>query len=162
MKAPSLHPGAALCFQAVIVCVGLVTLSLMLIEPHFEGRNVNATTFEIYFKDPFLAYVYVGSIPFFLALQRAFRLFRHVRRTGTFSEVSVEALRAIRRCGLALIGFVAGAAVFIAMFGDREDRPPGIFMCALALLGSTVIATAAASLGRRLESALVRAETRAA
>ena len=29
---------------------------------------------DIYLRDPFLAYVYVGSIPFFIGLYQAFRL----------------------------------------------------------------------------------------
>jgi hypothetical protein len=55
---------SALFLQAAIVLIGIGALAFLLWEPHIEGRNAHATTFEIYFKDPFLAYVYVGSIPF--------------------------------------------------------------------------------------------------
>lgn len=152
MKAPGLKRGSALFLQAVVVLMGIGTLGLMLWEPHLEGRNVHATTFEIYFKDPFLAYVYVGSIPFFVALQRAFGLFGYVRRNGTFSSATLNDLRTIRRCALALIGFVAGAVIFILMFGDGEDRPAGIFMCLLVAFAAGVIATAAAMSARKLQS----------
>jgi hypothetical protein len=138
--------------------MGIVTLVLMLWEPHLEGRNVHATTFEIYFKDPFLAYVYVGSTPFFVALHRAFGLFGHVRQNGTFSQVTVNALRTIKRCAFALIGFVAGGVVIILMFGDPDDRPAGIFMSFLFLSASSAIATAAAMFGRNLQKALGRSE----
>ena len=57
--------------QIVIVLIGIGALALLLWEPHIEGVNENATLFEIYFKDPFLAYVYAGSIPFFVALYQA-------------------------------------------------------------------------------------------
>lgn len=157
MKAPSLNPRVALFCQGAIVCAGLAALALLLVEPHFEGRNAHATAFEVYFKDPFLAYVYVGSIPFFMALQRAFRLFGDVKRTGRFSAFSVEALRAIRRCALTLLGFVAGAAIFIVLFGDKEDRPPGIVMSGLAILGAATMAVVTAKLGRRLQGAVERA-----
>lgn len=149
-------------FQVVIVFIGIGTLGLLLWEPHLEGRNAQATTFEIYFKDPFLAYVYVGSIPFFMALHRAFGLFGHVRRNGTFSQVTLDALRAIKYCAMALIGFVAGAVVIIIMFGDGEDRPGGIFMSGLVALAAGVIATAAAMFARNLQGALRRAEGRPA
>ena len=149
---------AAAFFQAAIVVIGIVTLTFMLWEPHLEGRNIHATTFEIYFKDPFLAYVYIGSIPFFVALYRAFRLFGHVRVTRTFSLVTVDALRAIKRCGIVLLGFVLGAAGFILKFGDHEDRPPGIFMSFLAILVSSTIAIAATLLARNLEKTLRRSE----
>ena len=148
--------------QGVIVLMGIGTLGLMLWEPHLEGRNAHATTFEIYFKDPFLAYVYVGSIPFFVALHRAFGLFGHVRRNGTFSQMTLNALRVIKRCAMAIIGFVAGGVIFIIMFGDRDDRPAGVFMSVLVAFAASVIATAAAMFARYLQSALRRAEGRQA
>jgi hypothetical protein len=158
MNPPSMKGSVALFLQIVIVLIGIGVLGLLLWEPHLEGRNAHATTFEIYFKDPFLAYVYVGSIPFFIALHRAFGLFGHVRQNGAFSPVTLNALHTIKRCALAVVGFVAGAAIIILLLGDGEDRPPGIFMCALAALAMTVIATTAAMTARALQRALSRAE----
>ena len=71
--------------QSVIVLIGIGALALMLWEPHIEGRNAQATVFEIYFKDPFLAYVYIGSIPFFVALYQAFRVLGYVVQNKIFS-----------------------------------------------------------------------------
>ena len=138
--------------------IGIGTLVLMLWEPHIEGRNAHASMFEIYFKDPFLAYAYLGSTPFFIALYRAFGLFRHVRQNRAFSQVTVDALRAIKHCAIALIGFVAGGVVFIIMFGDKDDRPAGVFMSFLVTFASSVIATAAAMFARNLQNALRRSE----
>lgn len=162
MKTPGMKSSTALFLQGVIVLLGLGTLGLMLWEPHLEGRNAHATPFEIYFNDPFLAYVYVGSLPFFIALHRAFGLFGEVRRNGTFSPMTLRALRTIKRCAVALIGFVAGAVIFILLFGDGEDRPGGIFMCLLAALAASALAIAAARFARNLQHALGRAEDRQA
>src|SRR5262249_53780128 len=118
----------------------------------------HATTFEIYFKDPFLAYVYVGSIPFFVALYRAFGLVGHARRNGAFSQVSVDALRAIKRCALAIMGFVAGGVVIIILTGDKEDRPAGIFMSLLVTLAAGVMGAAATMFARRLQHSVRRSE----
>jgi len=145
---------SALFLQAATVLIGLGILAFLLGEPHLEGRNAHATIFEIYFHDPFLAYVYAGSVPFFLALYQAFGLFGHVRQTGTFSQVSVEALRAIKRCAFTLLGFVAGGIVIVLIFGDHEDRPAGLFMGMLAALASGIIATGAALFARNVENAL--------
>ena len=79
-----MNRSSALFLQVVVVLIGLAVAALMLWEPHLEGRNAHATTFEIYFKDPFLAYVYVGSLPFFVGLYRAYRLLGHVKQTGAF------------------------------------------------------------------------------
>lgn len=145
---------AAVFFQAVVVLIGIGVLALLLWEPHLEGRNAHATVFEIYFNDPFLAYVYVGSIPFFLAVYRAFSLFGHVRQNGAFSQVTVDALRAIKHCAMAIVGFVAGAAVFILISGDNEDRPAGIFMCVLVTFASIIMGAAAAMFTRKLQHAM--------
>jgi hypothetical protein len=158
MKTPTMKSSSALFLQVVIVLVGTGILGLMLWEPHLEGRNAHATTFEIYFKDPFLAYVYLGSIPFFVAVYRAFWLFGQVRRKGTFSLETLNALRVIKHCAMAIIGFVAGAVIFIIMLGDGEDRPGGIFMCVLVAFAASLIATAAAMFARHLQSALRRVE----
>lgn len=151
MNAPRMKSGFALSLQIVVVFLGLGMLGLLLWEPHLEGRNAHATTFEIYFHDPFLAYVYLGSVPFFVALQRAFALLGHVRRNGAFSVTTVDALRSIRRCAIVLLGFVAGAVVFVLALGDGEDRPAGIFMCLLAALSAGALATAATLSTRTLE-----------
>ena len=149
---------AASFFQVAVVLIGIGSLALMLWEPHIEGRNAHATTFEIYFKDPFLAYAYVGSIPFFVALYRAFGLFGHARKNGVVSQVTVDALRAIRRCAIAIIGFVAGAVVIILLFGDKDDRPAGFFMALLFTVASSGVAIASAMVARRWEDALSRSE----
>lgn len=134
--------------------IGIGALALMLWEPHLEGRNVHATTFEIYFKDPFLAYVYLGSVPFFVALYRAFGLFGHIRQNGRFTQSTVDALRTIKHCAIAIIGFVAGGVVFIMAFGDKEDRPAGLFMSLLVTFAASSIAIAAAMFARNLKNSL--------
>lgn len=156
MNAPGMNRNSAFFLQAVVVLFGLAALVFLLGEPHLEGRNAHATFFEIYFKDPFLAYVYVGSIPFFVALHRAFGLLGDVGRTGHFSPGTVAALRTIKVCALTTIGFIAGAAVIILLAGDGEDRPAGIFMTLLAASGVGAIALAANYFGRTLQSALSR------
>src|SRR3546814_559410 len=113
--------------QVVIVALGLGALALMLWEPHLEGRNVNATFFEIYFKDPFLAYVYVASIAFFAGLYQAFRLLGYIGQNKVFSLSSVRALRTMKYCAIALVGFIVGAEayIFIAVRG-KDDIAGGV------------------------------------
>jgi hypothetical protein len=149
---------AALLLQVVLVLIGMAALAFLLGEPHLEGRNAQATTFQVYFQDPFLAYVYLGSTPFFVALYLGFRLCRHVRQQRPLSQATVDALRSIKYCAIILLGFVAGGVVFILRFGDPDDRPAGIFMSFLAASGASVIAFAAATGARHLQHALRRAE----
>jgi hypothetical protein len=138
-------------FQTIIVLIGIATLALLLWEPHIEGRNANATTFEIYFNDPFLAYAYIASIPFFVALAHAFKVLGYVRQNQAFSQASIKALQTIKYCMIATIGFVIGAEIFIiSAAGDNDDRPAGVMMGLLITLGATAIATTAAKFEQRL------------
>ena len=137
----------------MIVLIGVGALALMLWEPHIEGRNLHATLFEIYFKDPFLAYAYIASIPFFVALYQAFRVLVFVRQNKTFSQPTVKALRTIKHCAIAIIGFVAVGVVFM-LFEDKDDRPAGVFMRILISFAAIVVATAAAVFERILQNAV--------
>src|SRR5882724_2808653 len=117
--------------QVLVVLIGIGALALILWEPHVEGRNAHATLFEIYFKDPFLAYAYTASIAFFVALYQAFIVLGYIKKNKTFSQATVKVLRTIKYCAMAIIGFVFVGVIFILMFGDKEDRPAGFFMCLL-------------------------------
>jgi hypothetical protein len=144
--------------QVVVVLIGIGALALMLWEPHLEGRNVHATLFQIYFQDPFLAYAYIASIPFFVALYQAFKVLRYAGQNKVFSQETVKALRTIKYCAMTIIGFVAGAEIFI-MLHTSDDRAGGVFMGILISFGSVVIATAAAIFERILQKAVdIRSE----
>ena len=145
--------GSTIFLQVVIVLIGIASLGFMLWEPHLEGRNVHATLFEIYFKDPFLAYAYLGSLPFFVALYQAFKVLGYARLNKVFSPEAVKALRTIKYCAICIIGFVAVGEIFI-MSGDSDDRAGGVFMGVLITFGSVVIVTAAAVFGRHLQNAV--------
>jgi hypothetical protein len=146
--------------QVVIMLIGIGALALLLWEPHIEGRNASATLFEIYFKDPFLAYVYIASIPFFVALYQAFRLLGYIGRNEVFSQRSVKALRTIKYCAMTLVAFILGAEayLFIAV-GGRDDIAGGVMIGLLMIFASVVIATAAAVFERILQNAVdIKAE----
>src|ERR1041384_2436329 len=104
--------------QAVIVLIGIGALTLMLWEPHIEGRNAHATLFEVYFKDPFLAYAYIASISFFVALYQAFKVLGYAGQNKIFSQAAVKALRMIKYCAIAIIGFVAVSVIFMMFDSD--------------------------------------------
>ena len=145
--------GSTIFLQIVLVLIGIGALAFLLWEPHVEGRNAHATLFEMYFKDPFLAYMYIASIPFFAALYQAFKVLGYVRQNKTFSPATVKALRTIKYCALAIIGFVAVGVIFM-ISGDKDDRPAGVFMRILIAFPSIVIATAAAMFQQILQNAV--------
>src|ERR1051326_7680724 len=139
--------------QVVIMLIGIGALALLLWEPHIEGRNAHATLFEIYFKDPFLAYAYIASISFFVALYQAFKVLGYAGQNNIFSQAAVKALRTIKYCAIAIIGFVAVGEIFI-MLNHTDDRAGGVFMGLLITFGSVVIAAAAGMFQRILQNAV--------
>jgi hypothetical protein len=147
--------GSTVFLQAVLVLIGIGVLALMLWEPHLEGRNAHATVFQIYFNDPFLAYAYIASIAFFVALYQGFRLLGYAGRSEVISQHAVKALRTIKYCAMSLIGFLLGAeAFFFIVQSGKEDIAGGVMMGLFMIFVSVVVATAAAVFERTLQSAV--------
>lgn len=145
----------AIFLQIVVVLAGIGALAFLLWEPRIEGRNAHATNFEIYFKDPFLAFAYIGSIPFFMALYQAFNVLGHAGGKRVFSQETVKSLRTIRNCAIVMMGFAAVGEIFI-MLGESDDRAGGVFMGLLVAFGSALIAASAAVSERILLNAAAR------
>ena len=125
--------------------IGIGVLALMLWEPHLEGRNAHATLFEIYFEDPFLAYAYLASTAFFVALVQAFKLLGYIRHKEAFSLHAVRALRTIKYCAMVLVAMIGGAVayMFIVVRG-KDDIAGGVAMGLAMIFVSVVAGTAAA------------------
>lgn len=145
--------GSTVFLRVVLVLIAIGALALLLWEPHIEGRNAHATTFQIYFNDPFLAYAYIASVPFFAGLYQAFRVLAYVGQNRVFTAPAVKALRTIRYCALAIIGFVAGGEAII-MLQPSDDRAGGVFIGVVIAFAAVVVATAMAVLERALQNAV--------
>ena len=148
--------GSIVFLQVVIVVIGIGVLAFMLGMPHLEGRNKNASVFEIYFQDPFLAYAYTGSIAFFVALYQAFKLLGYVARNEVFSHHSVKALRTIKYCAMTLVAFLVGAEAYFTLVqrGKGEDIAGGVMMGLMLIFIATIIGTAAAVFEKTLQGAV--------
>jgi len=141
--------------QVVITLLGVGVLAALLWEPQVEGRNVYATQFEIYFKDPFLAYIYVAFVPFFVGLYQAIKMLGYVRRDEAFSPRAVRALRTIKYCAIAVAIFILGAEAYIFIFvRGTDDVAGGVMMGVFIIFVSAVIGTAAAVFERILQNAV--------
>jgi membrane-associated protease RseP (regulator of RpoE activity) len=145
--------GSTIFLQVVTALLGVGVLALLLWEPQVEGRNVNATQFEIYFKDPFLAYIYVAFVPFFVGLYQAFKILGYARRREIFVARSVRALRIIKYCALTTAIFILGAVAYLFIFmRAKDDIAGGVAMGVFIILVSAIIATAAAVFERILQN----------
>ncbi len=147
---------SAIFLQTAIVVLGIAVFVFLLWEPHLEGRNAHATLFEIYFKDTFLACAYIASVPFFIALYQAFKLFGDAGRNKEFSLRSLRALRTIRYCAIVILGPVAaGEAYLFLVVRGEDDIAGGVAMGIFVAVFSAVIATAAALFERTLQTRIL-------
>jgi Protein of unknown function (DUF2975) len=153
LMSPILNRSSTAFLQFVIVLIGIGAAALMLWEPHIEGRNAHSTVFQVYFNDPFLAYAYLASIPFFVALYHAFRVLGYAGQNQVLTQAAVNGLRTIKYCAIAMLGFVAGAEAFI-LSAEGEDRAGGVMMGLFIAFGSIVAAAAAATFQRVLQNAV--------
>ena len=149
-----MNRGASVFLRVVLVLIGIGALALLLWEPRIEGRNAHSTLFETYFKDPFLAFVYVGSIPFFVGLYQAFKVLGYVGGNQEFSPTAVRSLRIIKYCAMAIVGFVTVAEVIILSDQSGEDRAGGVVVGVAIAFASIVVATAMTVLERGLQKAV--------
>jgi magnesium-transporting ATPase (P-type) len=146
--------GSTLFLKFVLLLMAIVVLGLMLWFPHIEGRNVNSTFFQVYFNDPFLAYAYMASFTFFMALYQAFKLLGYIERNEIFSYHSVKALGAIKYCAITLAVLVALPLIYLFVIRPEDDIAGGVAMGILMIFASAVVATAAAVFERLLQTAV--------
>ena len=141
----------AIFLQSLTVLIGIGVLVFMLVEPLFEGRNTNATLFQVYLNDAFLACAYIASISFFVAIYQAFKLFGYMGENKTFSVKSVKALAAIKYSAMSLIiSLLAGEAyLFIVQRKVEDDIAGGVAMGLMLIFVFSIVALMASRFEKR-------------
>jgi hypothetical protein len=146
--------GSIIFLKTVVVFIGIAALAVMVRFPLSEGGAVNKDLLSIYL-DPFIIYGYLASIPFFVVLYQAFRLLGYIDQDKIFSQDSVDALRTIKYCSIALSILIVMAAVYIRLFHAQDDDPAGfIAICLFTTFSSIVVGTVATVLKRILQNSL--------
>jgi hypothetical protein len=142
--------GAATALQVIVVLIGIVVFAALLWEPTVEGVNANATTLsQIYFDDPFLAYIYFSFIAVFVGLYQAWKLLGYIGRDEMYSQRSVRSLRTIKYCAFVFAGLISAAVVYIILsMGGKDDIAGGVAMGLYLIIASLVVAGVAAKLER--------------
>ena len=159
MKTHSNHSvkrAATVFLQLIIVLVGIAVLAALLLFPRIEGKNAHATLFQIYFKDPSVAYIYLASIPFFVALYQAVKGLGYVRDDKVFSPAAVKVLRTIKYCALIIAGSTVAADVYIRIAArNSHDDPAGAMILGVIItFVSFVVAAVAAVFEKILQNAV--------
>src|SRR6185436_15232702 len=112
--------GSTLFLKVVLLLIAIGVLAWLLWFPQTEGRAANLHLISIY-TDPFIIYLYIASIPFFVGLYQAFKLLNLIDANKAFSQGAVNTLKNIKFASLCLIGFIALAEVYIRLFAHGDD-----------------------------------------
>ncbi len=144
---------SALFLKAVILFVGIGVFSGMIWFPQTEGRAANLDLISIY-KDPFIIYIYIGSIPFFVGLYQAFKLLNLIEAGKAFSPGAKKSLGDIKLASLSLIGFIVLAVLFIQIFAQGDDPAGPTMLGIIATFICGLIAAVTANFQKRIRNTI--------
>lgn len=144
---------STLFLKAVLGFIAVLALGIMIRFPQTEGRAANLDLISTY-ADPFILFLYVASVPFFVSLYQGFKILSYVDQNKIFSQAAVSAVKTIKYCTLTFIGFMVAAIalVFVNSKTTTDDGAGAIAMGLIITFASSVLATAVAILQRLLQN----------
>ena len=145
--------GSTLFLKIVILLIAVSVLGGMIWFPPTEGRAINLDLMSIY-SDPFIIFVYIGSIPFFVGLYQAFKLLNLIDDNKAFSQLAVNTIRNMKLAALSLIGFIILALVYIRFIANGDDVAGPTMLGVCVALAFGVIATGASVFQKLFQNAV--------
>lgn len=144
---------ATVFLKSTVVFVGIATLAVCIfLLPWIANYAANLYPELAYLQYPALIGIYTTVIPFVIALREAFRLLGFIDKDNAFSEMSVQSLKRMRYCAVA-VGILCAIGVIFA--ASLNNSHLGVVMLGLVgLFASIVIAVFLAVLQRLFEHAL--------
>lgn len=107
-----------------------------------------------YFHYPILIGVYASAITFFFALYQALKLLSYIDKNKAFSELSVNALKYIKYCGITISVIYTILVPFVFPITDADDAPVLMGFPLIFIFSASVIAVFAAVLQKLLKEAI--------
>ena len=141
--------------KIAVIILGIPVLALCIFAVPVLG-NISAEVlpdFE-YIKLLVSLIFYASAIPFYFALYLAFKLLRYIDKNKAFSHESVEALKKIKYCAIAISILHLLVFPLFYLFAEFDDAPGVIFVGLLVPFASMVIAVFSAVLQKLLQEAI--------
>jgi len=150
--------GSTFFLKTAVIFMGIPVLALCIFllpqiaTEAMEQVKMGSELAYIVFSILFL--MYVSAIPFYFALYQALRLLSYIDQNQAFSNLSVIALKKIKKCAIAICGFYVVNLPFVYIIAEWDDAP-GLILIGIVIIGaSMVIAVFAAVLQRLLQEAI--------
>lgn len=134
-----MNQGSTLFLKFVVAFIGVIVLTLCIFV-----LPVGIRTDETGEYRNILLGLYVPAIPFFFALYQALKLLGYIEKNKAFSALSVNALKKIKDCAIAISVLFAAGMPYIFYVADKDDAPGVVAIGFIIIFASFVIATAAA------------------
>jgi hypothetical protein len=145
--------GTTLFLKLAVIFIGLPVLILCIWGlPWLANNPVNPDYAHILY--PILIGIYISAIPFYIALYQAFKLLSYVDKNNAFSELSVKALKNIKKCAMTISALYVVMMPFVFLVADKDDAPGLVIIGMVPIFASMVIAVFAAVLQRLLQEAI--------
>lgn len=147
-------PASTTFLKAVILLLGMGALALCIFAVPSIVNCSRAVSEHAYLKALVMIDLYGAAVPFYIALYQTFRLLGYIDQNMAFSEASVQVLKNIKHCAVAISGiFVIGLPLFYLM-AEKDDAPGIIVIGMILIFASLVIAVFAAVLQKLLKDAI--------
>lgn len=145
--------GSTLFLRVVIFLMGLGVIALCIFLFPWLA-NVGSIRPEFASLRYVLIGAYMAAIPFFIALFQALRLLGFIDKNTAFSESSVNALKIIKYCALAIGILYTAEFPFLFSLAEADDAPGLALIGLVIVFASLVIAVFAAVLQKLFQNAL--------
>ena len=147
--------GSTIFLRLVLYLTALAAVIGLVWFPQTEGRAESLDLISIY-KDPFIVYLYIATIPFFTALYQAHKILGYIDKNKVFSQESVKAVSIIKYCAIVFMGLIGAATayIFVMSKATNDDGAGAVAIGVITMFASSVLATATAVLQRLLQNAV--------
>lgn len=147
--------GSTIFLKAVTILVGILSLVLLIFWfPFSDAAYADQSILANYVKDPAVIGLYFMLVPFFVALYQVFKLLDHIEKDKVFTKASVNALKNIKYCTLAFIGFIILGEIFVIFLGQDVDRAGVLALGIYTTFILSAVSTFIAVLQRLLQRAV--------
>ncbi|MDF2948430.1 MAG: hypothetical protein K0R07_444 [Sedimentibacter sp.] len=135
--------------------IGIIVLAICLFVLPLIARDAAESSLKMaYVLYSILLVMYVTAIPFFIALYQAFKLLIYIDANNAFSELSVNALKNIKKCATTISLLYVLSMPLFYIVGEVDDAPGAILIGIIFIFAPMVIAVFAAVLQRLLKNAI--------
>lgn len=98
--------------------------------------------------------LYVTTIPFYMVLWQTLKLLKYIEQHMAFSDLSVKALRTIKRCAGVIAILYIGNVPLLLPIAEADDAPGLLIVGAVIACAPLTIAVFAAVLQKLLQNAI--------